>query len=168
MGKTVLPSKFQEWKGLDRISLTVHEMGCIFREITKDDYGLDGEIEIVVPKANGKGYETTGGILKVQAKSGHKYVVSDSQEDFSCPIEKVDLEGWYNSNVPVLLIVYHPDDDQLYWKDIRSYVRSTTNVFQSPLRIRFNKTTDRFDTGCLSGVSEAAGVTPRVSPQPLR
>ena len=43
MGKTVLPSKFQEWKGLDRISLAVHEMGCIFREITKDDYGLDGE-----------------------------------------------------------------------------------------------------------------------------
>ncbi len=165
MGKTVLPSKFQEWKGLDRISLAVHEMGCIFREITKDDYGLDGEIEIVVPKADGKGYETTGGILKVQAKSGRRYVVSDSEEGFSFPIEKVDLEAWFNSNVPVVLIVYHPDDDQLYWKDIRSYVRNTTNVFQSPLRISFNKTNDRFDTGCLSRVSEAAGVTPRVSRQ---
>ena len=73
------------------------------------------------------------------------------------------MEAWYNSNVPVLLIVYHPDDDQLYWKDIRSYVRTTTNVFQSPLKISFNKTNDRFDTGCLSRVSEAAGVTPRVS-----
>ena len=28
------------------------------------------KIEIVIPKANGRGYETTGGILKVQAKSG--------------------------------------------------------------------------------------------------
>jgi hypothetical protein len=56
MGKTVLPSKFQEWKGLDRISLIVHDMKCIFREITKDDFGLDGEIEVVAPKADGKGW----------------------------------------------------------------------------------------------------------------
>ena len=55
MPKTVLLSKFQEWKGLDRISTVVHEMKCIFREITKDDFGLDGEIEVVVPKQGGQG-----------------------------------------------------------------------------------------------------------------
>ena len=74
MPKTVLSSRFQEWKGLDRISTVVHEMKCIFREITKDDFGLDGEIEVVVPKQGGQGYETTGGIIKVQAKSGASYV----------------------------------------------------------------------------------------------
>jgi hypothetical protein len=34
-----------EWKGPARISEIVHEMGCIWREMTTDDYGLDGEIE---------------------------------------------------------------------------------------------------------------------------
>jgi hypothetical protein len=48
--------KFQQWRGLDRISIIVHEMKCIFREIIKDDFGMDGEIELVVPKPDGKGY----------------------------------------------------------------------------------------------------------------
>ena len=101
MPKTVLESKFQEWKGLDRISLVVHEMKCIFREITKDDFGLDGEIEVVVPKVNGKGYETTGGIIKVQAKSGMSYVKENTSEKFSTPISKDDLTDWHNAP-------YHP------------------------------------------------------------
>ena len=74
MGKTVTVSKFSEWKGLDRIGLIVHRMPSIFREISKDDVGIDGEIEIVVPKANGEGFETTGGIIKVQSKSGASYI----------------------------------------------------------------------------------------------
>lgn len=65
MSKTVQPSKLTEWKGLDRISAVVHEMGNIWREMTKDDFGLDGEIEVVTAKADGPGCETTGGIVKV-------------------------------------------------------------------------------------------------------
>ena len=55
-----------------------HEIKCIFREITKDDSGLDGEIEVVRQKPDGSGYETTGGIIKVQAKSGESYIKQDS------------------------------------------------------------------------------------------
>jgi len=66
MAKTVSSSKFTELKGLDRISSTVHGMKCLFREITKDDYGIDGEIEVVVPKSDGTGYQTEGGVIKFQ------------------------------------------------------------------------------------------------------
>ena len=52
MGKTVPASKFSKLKGLDRLGPTVHRMPSIFREISKDDVGIDGEIEIVVSKAN--------------------------------------------------------------------------------------------------------------------
>ncbi len=79
MSKTVQVSKLTEWKGLDRISAIVHGMGNIWREMTKDDYGLDGEIEVVTPKANGEGYETAGGIVKVQSKAGESYVRFDSE-----------------------------------------------------------------------------------------
>ena len=64
MGKTVASSKFSEWKGIDRITEAVHDMHCIFREISKDDFGIDGEIEVVVPKEDEEGYKTTGGIIK--------------------------------------------------------------------------------------------------------
>lgn len=166
MPKTVLPSKFQEWKGLDRINQVVHEMNCIFRELSKDDFGVDGEIEIVTPKADGKGYQTTGGIVKVQAKAGKSYVVSDSKDEFSMPAQKADLQYWYNATFPILLIVYHPKDDKLYWKEVKSYVKSTPGVFKSPLRVRFNKKTDEFTTKSYERICEAARVSPpRVSRQ---
>jgi hypothetical protein len=86
-------------------------MKCIFREITKDDFGLDGEIEVLRQKGDGKGYETTGGIIKVQAKSGESYVREDTDSTFSTPVEKTDLETWYAAPYPVFFIVYHPKDN---------------------------------------------------------
>jgi Domain of unknown function (DUF4365) len=160
MPKTVLPSKFQEWKGLDRISTVVHEMKCIFREITKDDFGLDGEIEVVVPKQGGQGYETTGGIIKVQAKSGESYVKQDTDASFVTPVEKSDLEGWHNAPYPVLFIVYHPHDDRLYYKEIKSYVKNTPGVFKPPLRVTFDKVADEFDAGKYEKIIQASAVSP--------
>jgi len=144
MGKTVLPSKFQEWIGLDRIALAVHQMKCVYREITKDDYGIDGEIEIVIAKPSGEGYEASGGIIKFQAKSGKSYVVEDSKTSFSTPVQKSDLEYWHKSNFPILLIVYHPADDKLYYKEVKEYLRVTPNIFQAPHKVRFDKTEDEF------------------------
>jgi hypothetical protein len=160
MPKTVLKSKFREWAGLDRISVVVHQMKCIFREITKDDFGLDGEIEVVAPKPDGKGYETTGGIIKVQAKSGESYVKQDGPDSFITPIEKSDLEGWYNAPYPVFFIVYHPNDDKLYYKEIQSYVRSTRAIFQAPLHIKFDKRTDEFTPASYQRVAEMSAISP--------
>ncbi|MEW6489578.1 MAG: DUF4365 domain-containing protein [Thermodesulfobacteriota bacterium] len=114
MGKTVPKSKFTEWKGLDRIAIVIHEkQRHIWRELTKDDFGIDGEIEFVEPKPDGTGYHTVGSIVKVQSKSGKSYVVEDSPDAFSSPVLKDDLELWANSSFPTLYIVYHPTDDEL-------------------------------------------------------
>lgn len=166
MGKTITRSKFSEWKGLDRISATVHAMHCIYREITKDDFGVDAEIEVAIPKANNQGYETVGGIIKVQAKSGESYVVKDSPESFSTPVERNDLLTWNGNTFPVIFIVYHPGDDTLYWKDIKSYLKTTPQVFQPPVRIIFDKTADRFDEQCYGALCTlASGSPPRISHQ---
>ena len=156
MSKTVVESKFQEWRGLDRISQVVHEMKCIFREISKDDFGLDGEIEVVLPKSDGKGFETTGRIIKVQAKSGQSYVRQDSETGFFMPSKEKDIRYWYNATFPVLLIVYHPQDDRLYWKDIKSYIKNALE----PSRIEFDKTSDIFTHNCYEQICEIAKVSP--------
>lgn len=164
MPKTVPPSKFQEWVGLDRISLISHQMKCIFREINKDDFGIDGEIEIVREKPDGGGYETTGGIIKVQSKSGQKYVIGDSETQFSTPVELKDLHDWHKSNYPVILIVYHPKDDKLYWKEIKSYVKSAPAVWRPPHRVVYDKAADEFNTASYEGLCSIAQVSPpRVS-----
>lgn len=160
MGKTVPESKFTELRGLDRISQIVHEMKCLFREISKDDFGIDGEIEVIAPKASGKGFETTGGFIKVQAKSGSSFVKNDSADSFTTPVKKEDLEYWSRCTYPVYFIVYHPNDDRLYFKEVRSYVRGETNVFQPPLRITFDKATDEFTATSRNVVCEHAAVSP--------
>lgn len=166
MAKTVSQSKLQEWKGLDRINSIVHEMKCIFRETSKDDFGIDGEIEVVVPKPNGEGLETNGGIIKVQSKSGKSYIKQNSETSFSTSVKKKDLQLWYDSTYPVIFIVYHPQDDKLYWREVKSYVRSTPEAFKPPYKITFNKATDEFAPKCYEQICQLANVSPpRISTQ---
>lgn len=164
MGKTVLASKFQELKGLDRIGTTVHQMEYLFREISKDDVGLDGEIEVLTPNPNGQGFTTTGGIIKVQAKSGHSFVIHDTPTSFATPVKRADLEYWYSATFPVLFIVYHPGEDRLYYKEIKSYVRTTHMIWQAPYRIEFDKAADEFGPANKDQVAALSNVSPpRVS-----
>jgi hypothetical protein len=160
MGKTVKASKLTEWKGLDRISAVVHEMKNIWREMTKDDFGLDGEIEVVSPKSDGKGFETTGGIVKVQAKAGESYIRFDSEASFTTPVDQDDLKYWNSCTFPVLFIVYHPRDDKLYFKEVKEYIRITPDVFRKPHQIRFDKAADEFTASSKSEVARQAGASP--------
>ena len=164
MPKTVLESKFQEWEGLDRISPVVHQMRCIYREITKDDFGIDGEIEIVISKSTGQGYETTGSIIKFQAKSGKSYIKYDTDKSFSSSVSKDDLELWYNANYSTIFIIYHPPDKKLYWKDVKFYIKATPSVWQSPFHIEFNKSQDEFTPSSYDALRTIAQVSaPRIS-----
>jgi hypothetical protein len=160
MSKTVQPSKLTEWKGLDRISVIVHEMGNIWREMTKDDFGLDGEIEVVTPKADGEGYETAGGIVKVQSKAGESYVRYDTETSFSTQVDQNDLDYWQRCTFPVLFIVFHPKDDKLYFKEVKQYIRDTPGVFSKPHHIRFDKTRDVFTASSKGDVCQHAKVSP--------
>lgn len=163
MPKTVPNSKFQELKGLDRIQIAVHDMRCLWRELNKDDIGIDGEIEVLEPKPDGKGATPTNKIIKVQAKSGKSYIKYDTIEDFQVPVDKDDLEYWAKSNYPIIFIIYHPGDDKLYWKDIKGYVKNTPNVFLPPIKFVFDKRQDVFPPASNESIFEIANVSiPRV------
>lgn len=160
MAKTVSASKFSEWDGVDRLQTAIHGMKCIFRENGKDDFGIDGEIEVVVPKDSGEGFETHHGYIKAQVKSGKKYVVQNTATSFATTIEKHHLETWHTSNVPVVLIVYHPEDDKLYWKEIKPYLKATLDVFREPCRVQFNKATDELTPECRERFAAIVGNSP--------
>jgi hypothetical protein len=164
MLKTAPESKFTELQGLDRIGPTVHAMKCLWREITKSDFGLDGEIEILSPRPDGKGYYVTGGIIKVQAKSGASYITQNTDSSFAAKSSREDFELWYSGNFPTIFIIYHPEDNRLYWKGMRSYLRSTPDVWMPPYKIELNKLTDVFDESCVDKLRALADVSPpRVS-----
>jgi hypothetical protein len=160
MAKNVPATKFTELRGLDRISVITHEMKCLFRVISQDDVGIDGEIEVVTPKTDGDGFETNGGIIKVQAKSGASYVKKDRGGTFSTPVRIDDLEYWNKCTFPVFFIVYHADDDALYYKEIKTYIRETTDVWQTPLEVVFDKSKDVFTAGAKEDVCDHAAASP--------
>ena len=143
--KIVAKSKLSEWRGLDRINLIVHGMKCIWREQEKDDVGIDGEIELCRPRFDGDGAVATGKILKVQSKSGSSFVIRDREDSFASPVAEKDLHYWRGVNVPVIYVVFHPDDDTLYWKDIQAYLRDNPDALKAPHRVEFSKADDRFD-----------------------
>jgi hypothetical protein len=143
--KKVPTSKETEWKGLDRISAVVHGMRCIWREQEKDDIGIDGEIELCVERSDGEGRVGTGKIVKVQSKSGSSYITKNTTGSFELQTRRSDLEYWQSLNVPVIAIVYHPDDDRLYWVDVKAQIAARDDVFTPPYRLRFDKIADVFD-----------------------
>ncbi|WP_246689568.1 DUF4365 domain-containing protein [Methylobacterium sp. WL116] len=143
--KIVAKSKLSEWRGLDRINLVVHGMKCIWREQEKDDVGIDGEIELCRPRVDGDGAVATGRIVKVQSKSGTSFVIRDTETSFASPMFEKDILYWRGVNVPVIYVVFHPDDDALYWKDVQAYLRDNPNALRAPHRIEFSKADDRFD-----------------------
>jgi hypothetical protein len=93
------------------------------------------------------------------------YVKQDTETSFSSPISKADLETWYQANYPTVYIVYHPDDDKLYWKEIHTYVKATPNVWRPPHKILFNKGSDEFNPACFESVRSLAPTSdsPRIS-----
>ena len=145
--KIVPSSKTSEWAGLDRIGPAVHEMRCVWREQTKDDIGIDGEIELTEPRPDGvPGRIGTAKYIKVQAKSGSSYIKFDSLDSFETPVSKSDLLYWNNSNVPVIFIIYHPEDDKLYWLDIKKYISDTPGILEEPHRLIFQKSKTVFSS----------------------
>jgi hypothetical protein len=56
-------------------------------------------------------------------------------------------------------IVYHTDDDKLYWKEIKSYVRNTPDVWAAPFKITFDKRQDEFTPNCFENVRTLAPAT---------
>jgi hypothetical protein len=147
-------------ESLDRISSMVHEMRCIWREQEKDDIGIDGEIELCRPREDGDGMIGTGKIIKVQSKSGSSYVIRDTDETFASPVEEKDLHYWHGLNVPAIYVVYHPDDDCLYWKHVQSYISEKPDTLTPPFRIEFDKSLDRLDRDAYSALARLCELAP--------
>jgi hypothetical protein len=57
------------------------------------------------------GGQTTGDVVKVQVKGGKSWRRSYG---YGVPVAQ-HSETWANGNVPVICVVYDPDDEELYW-----------------------------------------------------
>jgi hypothetical protein len=110
----------QELLGVFKVALMLTELGFIFRQTSNTDVGIDGQIEYV----NSAG-EATGKIVAVQIKSGDSYLKENKEDKDNWifyPSEKHKVY-WEMFPIPVILLVYSPSRDKIYFIDIRYYLK---------------------------------------------
>jgi len=103
---------------IDRIG--VHKVGLKFlqdfnwieREQPISDYGIDMHVEIInegIP---------TGQLIALQIKSGDSYFKEMTQETIVYRGKKKHLDYWQFHSIPVLILLYNPTEDKIYWEKI--------------------------------------------------
>jgi WD40 repeat protein len=113
------------------------EANQIFRELTKFDYGIDGEIEFKDNKGQPSGQK-----IYVQLKSGNSYLrtrKSDGREIFDVKNER-HLQYWLSQPVDVYLVFCQTDGQHdnpiIRWMNVTRYLKNPNT--QSSRQIVFN------------------------------
>ncbi len=139
MAKIVSSQHITGEKGVVKFSsfCVNHSPYLIFREESKNDFGIDGEVELTSVNEDNK-IEATGQILKIQLKStvkGGSYIVDENDDSFKFVAQKNDIDYWNKHVLPVILVVYIEREDKLYAKT----VDKTLGTNKNSLKISFDK-----------------------------
>ncbi|GHU13242.1 hypothetical protein FACS189441_0330 [Betaproteobacteria bacterium] len=110
----------QERLGVNNVALNITKLGLIWRETSNTDVGIDGQIEYV----NNAG-EATGKIVAVQIKSGNSYLHNNATDvkNWTFYPEEKHKYYWEQYPIPVILLIYRPDDNNVYFIDARYYLK---------------------------------------------
>ncbi len=103
-----------EREGVNAARAFFETHGCIFVEIgLENDYGKDAHVDL------GDEVSASSICAGVQIKSGASY---RHGSDYRIPLSKADFEYWSESTVPMIGIVFDPDDGLLRWVNVTQYL----------------------------------------------
>ncbi|WP_429911415.1 DUF4365 domain-containing protein [Glycocaulis sp.] len=106
--------------GVSRVETTVtQELGWIFREQLVADFGIDAQLEIVDGNPTGK-------LIAAQIKSGDSYA-EEKDDHFIFRGKLRHLDYWNDHSLPVILILYIPKYDNIYWQVVSEENLTRTN-----------------------------------------
>jgi hypothetical protein len=94
----------------------------IFREIPKDDLGIDGYVEIVRDDR-----KSQGRLFAVQIKTGPSYLGEPNEEGFVYRGSLMHLNYWAGHSLPVLVVLCDPETRTCYWEHV-----AVPNVARTP------------------------------------
>ena len=109
----------------------LNTLGWIFREQPIVDVGIDAHIEQMF---NG---DPTGKHLAVQIKTGLSNVHVNKNGDFDYYMSRTHYNYWLSYSVPVIIVLYDPDRQVLYWGAI--FKRNTTKTKEGNHKITLKK-----------------------------
>jgi len=96
--------------GVHKFALAIlRDFNWIEREQPISDHGIDFQIEIVDDEL------PTGMLYAVQLKSGRSYFNESTEDAIVFRGKKRHLSYWTDYALPVILVLYNPEEDNLYW-----------------------------------------------------
>lgn len=102
------------------------------------EVGIDGLIELFDRNSG----EALGKTLAVQSKV-KKDLANETEEGFDYYCDDRDLEYWLQGNMPVLLVVSRPENNEAYWVSIKDYFSDAER--RKTKKVSFSKSADRFN-----------------------
>ena len=91
------------------------EIHWIFRDLRKNDLGVDGQIELVDEKLRG-----TGRLLSVQIKCGKSLFNETTEQGFVFRGDRKHLNYWLQHSLPIIVIICDPETNLCYWQEVSS------------------------------------------------
>ena len=132
MGRTKKRITATARSGVNYVRTIVESANCIFHEIHQEnDYGNDAFIELV------ENENVRGVTLAVQIKSGKSFCSSVACK---IPASQKHFEYWLDHSLPVIGIVYDPDEITAHWLNLKHLLKSNPKVVaKGPYTITFKK-----------------------------
>ena len=134
--------------GVSQVQLIVNQkMNWIFRELTIQDYGVDGHIEIM-----GNEY-ALGKLIGVQIKCGESYFGELKDENVIFRFDEKHFLYWMNYSVPVIIVLVNPKTSEVIWEVIDE--SNSKNVSQNNYKIAINRK-NKFDESAIERLIQIA------------
>lgn len=98
--------------GVSKLDFFFSNFGWLFREQPIHDYGIDAQVEIVVND------QPTGDLIAIQVKSGKSYFTETTEANIIYRTDDSHIGYWTAHCLPVIIVLYDPDADTLYWEQV--------------------------------------------------
>lgn len=96
--------------------------GWLFREQFVHDYGIDAHVEMI---EEGQTYPN-GKLFALQIKSGTSFFEEVTATGIVYRAAEKHVRYWLNHSMPVLLLLFNPDTDQLHWQQVNTETVEST------------------------------------------
>lgn len=156
MGKIVKESHQVGEKGVILFNsyCNQHSPFIIFREVTKHDFGIDGEVELTRKNSDGK-TEAVGEILKIQIKSvnsDNSYIKNENDDSFTYYASVDDIDYWvkhhkYGLPVVVVIVDLRNNGEIIYAKKITDQFMPKSSKKVQTVPIQFSKKDNKLEFG---------------------
>ena len=141
-----------EHSGVTAVAAAVAQVGWLFRELTGPDYGIDAVVELVDDEGR-----PNGRLIGIQIKSGSSYFSRARGAGWVYSISEGNLAYWATYSLPVILVLYRPDDGCAYWQAVTpATVQLNASGEGFEIVVPRGQPLDESATAALSGLANAS------------